>query len=165
MRVLKKIFVIMVLAFSFIGFVGCKKNEEGEKTFKIGILQLVTHGALDNARIGFVEGLKENGLEDGKNVTITVKNPEGDELTMQQMATDLVRNNDLVLGIATPAAVALQNAASNEGKDIPVLFTAVTDAVAAQLVESNEKPGGNVTGTSDLNPVEAQIDLLKELLP
>lgn len=167
MKILKRLVIMLVLAFCFIGFVGCKKDEKptGEKKFEIGILQLVTHGALDAARNGFIEGLKEAGLEEGKNITITVKNPEADPTTMQQMATELVRKCDLVLGIATDAAIALQTAAENEGKDLPILFTAVTDAVEANLVDSNEKPGHNVTGTSDINPVEAQIDLLKELLP
>lgn len=163
MKLFKRIFVIMIMAFCFIGFVGCKKKEE--KKFEIGILQYVTHGALDAARVGFIEGLKANGLEEGKNINITVRNPEAVDATNLQMATELVRKCDLVLGIATPSAVALQSAALNEGKELPILFTAVTDAVAAQLVESNEKPGGNITGTSDINPVADQIDLLKELLP
>lgn len=167
MKVLKKLLFIFILMFGFIGFVGCGKDDktQEEKVLNIGILQLVTHGALDSAREGFIEGLKANGLVDGENIKITVKNPEADNLALQQMATELVRHNDLVLGIATPAAVALQTAADTENVNIPILFTAVTDAVAAQLVESNEAPGGNVTGTSDINPVTDQIDLLKELLP
>ena len=143
--------------------------ESGEEKIKdgvtIGILQLLSHGALDNARLGFIEGLKAAGLEDGKNCTIVVKNPEGEAVAMNQMAQDLVRTCDIILAIATPAAIALQSACKTLEKDVPILFTAVTDPVDAQLVESNEKPGGNITGTSDMNPVADQIDLIKELVP
>ena len=135
------------------------------KTINVGILQLVTHDALGAAKDGFIAGLKEAGFEDGKNIKLTVKNPEADTATMNQMAEELVRSCDIVLAIATPAATALQTAAETTGRKIPILFTAVTDAVEAQLVETNEKPGGRITGTSDINPVTDQIDLLKELLP
>lgn len=158
---MKKFLVLVVLLLVGVLFTGCKG---GEKT-KVGILQLVTHNALDAAKDGFIAGLKDAGYEDGKNIEIILKNPEGDSLTMNQMAVELVRNCDIVLAIATPAAIALQAAAQTAGKDLPILFTAVTDAVDAQLVESNEKPGGNITGTSDMNPVKDQIDLMKELLP
>ena len=120
MKVFKKLFVIMIMAFCFIGFVGCKQQQQEEKKFEIGILQYVTHGALDAARVGFIEGLKANGLEEGKNITITVLNPEAVEATNLQMATELVRKCDLVLGIATPSAIALQTAALNEGKELPI---------------------------------------------
>ena len=81
------------------------------------------------------------------------------------MSVNIVRECDLVLAIATDAAVAVQAAAKTEGKDIPILFTAVTDPVAAELVASLENPGGNITGTSDINPVKEQVELVKELLP
>ena len=174
MNILKKVLVLLVLVCTCFLFVGCKKEEEikddiipinKEEQIKVGILQLVTHGALDAAREGFVAGLKDAGFEDGKNIKITVKNPEGDTPTLNQMAEELVRSCDIVLAIATPAATAAQTAAETTGRKIPILFTAVTDAVEAQLVESNEKPGGRITGTSDINPVTDQVDLLKELLP
>ena len=167
MKLLKKLMVLVLLVLTVFITVGCKKKESGdgsEKT-KVGILQLVTHGALDQAREGFIAGLKDAGFEDGKNIEITVKNPEADTATMTQMAQELVRTCDLVLAIATPAAIAVQSAANTLEKDIPILFTAVTDAVDAQLVASNENPGGNITGTSDMNPVAAQVDLIKELIP
>ena len=174
MNILKKVLIFVVVLCACFLFVGCKDSEEVKddiipidktKTINVGILQLVTHGALDAAREGFVEGLKEAGFEDGKNIKITVKNPEGDTPVLNQMAEELVRSCDIVLAIATPAATAAQTAAETTGRKIPILFTAVTDAVEAQLVESNEKPGGRITGTSDINPVTDQIDLLKELLP
>ena len=174
MSILKKVLVILVLVCTCFLFVGCKEEEEikddiipinKEEQIKVGILQLVTHGALDAAREGFVEGLKEAGFEDGKNIKITVRNPEGAAEALNQMAEELVRSCDIVLAIATPAATAAQTAAETTGRKVPILFTAVTDAVEAQLVDSNEKPGGRITGTSDINPVTDQVDLLKELLP
>lgn len=168
MKVIKKVLVLIVLVCTCLMFVGCEKKQEklvDKDVINVGILQLVTHTALGAAKDGFIAGLKEAGFEDGKNIKITVKNPEADTPTLNQMAVELVRSCDIVLAIATPAATALQTAAEKEGKDIPILFTAVTDAVDAQLVESNEKPGGNITGTSDINPVADQVDLIKELIP
>ena len=173
MSIIKKLFVLVVLLFVGVLFVGCEKSGgkddiiaiDKTKTINVGILQLVTHDALGAAKDGFIAGLKEAGYEDGKNIKIVLKNPEADTATMNQMAEELVRTCDIVLAIATPAATAVQTAAETTGRKIPILFTAVTDAVEAQLVESNEKPGGRITGTSDINPVTDQIDLLKELLP
>ena len=149
--------VVMVLAFAF---AGCKK----EKT-KIGILQYLTHDALDAARLGFIEALEEGGFVDGENITIEVLNPQTDATLMQQQAAKLVRECDLILAIATPAAQAVVTEVEGQGKNTPVLFTAVTDPVDAGLVESMTNPGGNVTGTSDMNPIADQIGLVKELKP
>lgn len=173
MKKLLNCVLVMVLMLSALCLVSCggeKKNGYSynlreKDQIKVGILQLVTHNALGSAKDGFIAELAKKGFVDGDKIKITVKNPEGDSATLNQMATDLVRNNDIVLGIATPAAVALQNACNLEDRNIPVLFTAVTDAVEAGLVEKNEAPGKNVTGTSDINPVEDQINLIKELVP
>ncbi len=132
------------------------------KVLKIGILQLVEHPALDASYQGFVDGLKEAGYEDGKNITIDYQNAQGEQANCQTVATKFVNDkDDLILAIATPAAQAVANAT----KDIPILVTAVTDPVTAKLVESNEKPGTNVSGTSDLNPIADQIALLKQIVP
>lgn len=129
---------------------------------KIGVLQFLAHPALDAAYQGFVDGLKEAGYEDGKNITIDFQNAQGEQSNCPTIASKLVNDkNDLILAIATPAAQAVANATS----DIPILVTAVTDPADAKLVQSNEKPGTNVTGTSDLTPVKEQIGLLKELVP
>ena len=160
MNCIKRFLFLLVLVCLGLVFVGCEKS-----VTKVGILQLATHPALGAAKDGFIQGLEDAGFKDGKNIEIILKNPEGDSAILNQMAADLVRSCDIVLAIATPAAIAVQTAAETNGKDIPILFTAVTDAVDAQLVASNEKPGGNITGTSDINPVTDQIDLMKELLP
>lgn len=131
--------------------------EEG--SVKIGILQYVEHAALDSASEGFKQALKENGYE---NVTIDYKNASGDNATLQLMAEQFAAGDyDVLLGVATPAVQALLTAVS----DKPILGTAVTDYVSAGLVASNEAPGANLSGTSDMNPVGKQIDLLMQLVP
>jgi putative tryptophan/tyrosine transport system substrate-binding protein len=129
---------------------------------KIGVVQLVEHAALDASYKGFVDGLKDAGYEDGKNIKIDFQNAQGEQANCSTIAQKLINDkSDLILAIATPAAQAVANLT----KDIPILITAVTDPATAKLVASNEAPGTNVTGTSDLNPVEAQIELLKQLVP
>lgn len=132
------------------------------KKFKIGVVQLVEHPALDAAYKGFVDGLKAAGYVDGQNITLDFQNAQGEQANCQTIATKLVNDkSDLILAIATPAAQAVANAT----KDIPILVTAVTDPAASKLVASNTAPGGNVSGTSDLTPVEDQIKLLKQIVP
>ena len=133
------------------------KTADG-KQYKIGVLQLVQHTALDASNKGFIKALDDAGL----NYTVDQQNASGDQPTCQTIASKLVNDgDDLILAIATPAAQAVAGATS----DIPVLITAVTDPAASDLVESNEVPGGNITGTSDLTPVKEQIALLKKILP
>lgn len=134
---------------------------DGEN-YKIGVIQLVEHSALDSAYQGFLDGLKEVGYEDGKNITIDYQNAQGDQSNCQTIASKLVNDqNDLILAIATPAAQAV----ANTTKDIPILVTAVTDPADSKLVASNETPGGNVSGTSDLTPVKEQMDLIPQIVP
>lgn len=133
------------------------KADDG-KQFKIGVLQLVQHSALDAANKGFIQALDDAGL----NYTVDQQNASGDQPTCQTIASKLVNDgDDLILAIATPAAQAVAGATS----DIPVLITAVTDPAESDLVAKNDAPGGNVSGTSDLTPVKEQIDLLKQILP
>ena len=132
------------------------------KVYKIGIIQLLEHDALDNAYKGFVAGLKDKGYVDGKNIKIDYENAQNEQANCVTIASKFVNGNyDLVLAIATPAAQAVANATTT----IPILVTAVTDPENAKLVKSNEKPGTNVTGTSDLTPVKEQIDMIKKLVP
>ena len=144
------------------------EEKSGENTsvenanYKIGIIQLVEHSALDAAYEGFVDGLKELGYEDGNNITLDYQNAQGDQSNCQTIASKLVNDqSDLILAIATPAAQAV----ANTTKDIPILVTAVTDPADSKLVASNETPGGNVTGTSDLTPVKEQINLIPQIVP
>jgi putative ABC transport system substrate-binding protein len=155
--------VILILSFSLllIGVTACSGMTSG-KVFKIGISQLAEHPALDRAREGFIEALKEAGYEDGKNIKIEYQNAQGDVNNAQTIARKFTDENvDMILAIATQAA----QAAANVTKEIPILITAVTDPVTAGLAESLDKPGKNVTGTTDINPVDEQIKLVKELVP
>ncbi|MFA9376289.1 MAG: ABC transporter substrate binding protein [Lachnotalea sp.] len=133
-----------------------------DTVYKIGVCQLVQHDALDAAYNGFIDGLKEAGFEEGKNLEIDYQNAQGEQANCATIASKLVNDqDDLILAIATPAAQACVNATS----DIPIVVTAVTDPAESGLVESNEAPGNNVTGTSDLNPITEQMDLLVQLVP
>lgn len=130
----------------------------GGESYQIGINQLIQHPALDAATAGFKEAFSEAGVE----VEFDEQNANGEQATAltiaQQFAVD---DLDLALAVATPAAQAMaQNIA-----DVPLLFTAVTDPVSAELVDSMEVPGGNVTGTSDAAPIDRQLELLKKIVP
>ena len=157
MNVFKKVLVCLLVCLGVFLLGGCGESKE----VVIGILQTATHSALDDAKDGFIEALKENGYE---NAEFIVKNPEGDQTTMNTMATELVRKSDIVLGIGTPAAVALQSARDAEEIDVVILFTAVTDPVDSGLMEDVNKPT-DITGTNDMNPVADQVDLILELAP
>ncbi len=133
-----------------------------EKMITIGVTQIVEHPALDSAREGFIKALKDNGYVEGKNVTFIQENAQGDMSTAQTIAKKFVdKNVDLIFSIATPTTQAVKKATST----IPIVFTAVTDPVAAGLVNSLDKPGGNVTGTSDMEPINDQLKLIKDLVP
>ena len=128
------------------------------KTYKIGVLQLPEHSALDAANDGFVRALDESGIS----YDIEQQNAQNDQSACQTIASTLVNDGcDLILAIATPAAQAVAGATS----DIPIIGTAITDFAASGLVDDNDAPGGNLTGTSDMNPVSDQIDLLVQLVP
>lgn len=163
---MKKISSVMVLmmAAAALCVTGCSKKSAGskDKVLKIGVVQLVEHVALDASYKGFVDGLAEAGYVDGQNIAIDYENAQGEQANCVTIAQKLVNEkDDLILAIATPAAQAVANLT----QDIPVLVTAVTDPESAKLVKSNAKPDTNVSGTSDLTPVEKQIELLKKILP
>ena len=128
-------------------------------TGKIGVIQLTEHVALDAARDGFIDALVEAGFN---RENIDVQNAQGEIPNCATIATKFVNDKvDLILAVATPAA----QAAAPATTEIPILATAVTDFVSAGLVNSDEVPGGNVSGTSDMNPIEEQADLLVKLVP
>ncbi len=166
MKLLKKLVICLgLLVSTAVGITACGSTSNQDAKIHIGILQISTHGALDAARAGFLDSLSAAGYVDGENIIIHFDNPEGDESTLSSMAKTAVRDNSLILAIATPTASAVQTAANLQNSQAKILFTAVTDAVDAHLVASNEHPGGNITGTSDMNPVELQIALIQELIP
>ena len=143
---------------------GKTSSNDSEKSYTIGISQFAEHGSLDNCREGFLEGLKEEGIEEGKNLTVEVKNAAADQGTAKQISDGFASDKvDLVCAIATPSAQAAYNSAMNS--DIPVVYTAVTDPVAAKLAKEDGTPAGNVTGTSDELPIKAQLEMIREMLP
>lgn len=155
---------IAVLALSITACTGQTPAEStgSNDRIVIGISQYIEHAALDASREGFIDYLAENGYVEGENLTIKFQNAQGDQANAQTIAQQFASDSfDLLLAIATPSAQALANAIT----DTPILITAVTDPEDSDLVLSNEKPGTNVTGTSDLNPITEQIDLLVRLLP
>lgn len=134
------------------------QQPEAGDGYKIGIVQLTEHAALDAANEGFVAALDASGIA----YTVDQQNAQNDQSACQTIATKLAsEGNDLILAIATPAAQAVAGATS----EIPIIGTAITDFAEAGLVNDNEAPGTNVTGTSDLTPVAEQMDLLIKLLP
>lgn len=129
-----------------------------DKVYKIGVCQLVEHAALDAAYEGFVKALDDSGIK----YEIDYQNAQNEQPACETIATKLVNDgNDLILAIATPAAQAV----AGKTEEIPILVTAVTDPETSGLVDSNDAPGKNLTGTSDLTPVKEQIELLHKLLP
>jgi putative tryptophan/tyrosine transport system substrate-binding protein len=172
---LKKVLGIGLSIVLGLGLVGCGSAQptssaasssgnasNASKEVKIGIVQIVEHPALDSARQGFLETLKKNGYEEGKNLKVDYQNAQGDQSVLRSIAQKFASSKlDLVLAIATPSAQAMASASQN----IPILITAVTDPVEAKLVDSMVKPGTNVTGTTDMNPLKEQFDLLKKLVP
>lgn len=128
----------------------------------VAVTAIVEHPALDACRDGIRDELKASGYEDGKNFKFSYESAQGNPGTAVQIAQKLVGENPTVIvPISTPSAQAVISATS----DIPVVFTAVTDPLGAKLVANLEKPGGNVTGMSDLSPIGKQIDLIREIVP
>ena len=143
----KKMLAVMMAAVMAMGALTSCGGKE--KTLNIGVVQLTEHPALDAAYQGFVDGLAEAGYKDGENIKIDYNNAQNDQSNCTTIAEKLVNNkSDLIFAIATPAA----QACAAQTTTIPILVTAVTDPATSGLVESNDAPGGNVTGTSDLNP-------------
>lgn len=139
---------------------GCSNSDK----ITIGISQFADHPSLDNCRNGFIEGLKQEGYEEGKNVTFDYQNAQTDMGIANQIASNFVsKKYNLICGIATPAAQAAFNAA--EANKIPVIYSAISDPVGAQLATADGTSGKSVTGTSDQLPVEKQLAMIREFLP
>ena len=163
----KKMVAVLVSAMMTMGLLtGCKSSgsKSGDAEYTIGISQFAEHGSLDNCREGFIEGLKEEGIEEGENLKIEYKNAAADQGTAKQISDTFVSDKvDLICGIATPSAQAAFNSAMNS--DIPVIYTAVTDPAEAKLVDDEGNPVGEITGTSDELPIKEQLEMIREILP
>lgn len=151
------------LAFSMcLAVAGCSEDDADSDMLTIGVLQLAEHSALDASYEGFVDGLATAGYVDGENINIVFENAQGDSSNCVTIADKLVNDgSDLIYAIATTSAQAVASATT----DIPVVVSAITDPESAGLVESNELSGTNVCGASDLGPIEAQLELLLDVVP
>ena len=148
--------VALSLTLGLTALTGCGSKKTEVKT--IGISQYGEHASLDNCREGFLQGLADAGLVEGEDFTYDYQNAGFNDNTAIQIAQNFsAQNVDLMCAVATPSATACYAAA--EDKDIPVVFTAITDPVEAKL------DSGNITGTSDKLPVEAQLELIRALQP
>ena len=128
---------------------------------KVGVLQFTSHEALDQIYQGIRTGLKEEGYS-GKHLDLQFMNAQGDQSRIQTMSQQLVSNqNDVLIGIATPAAQGLASAT----KKIPIVMGAITDPIGAKLMTNLDKPTGNITGVSDQTPISEDIDLIQKLTP
>lgn len=141
-----------------------KSIEKNAESYTVGISQFAQHGSLDNCRTGFIEGLAESGIVENENLTIKYKNADADTANANTIAQNFVGEKvDMIVAIATPSAMSAFNATLET--EIPMIYSAVTDPVAAQLATEDGKSTGNATGTSDTLPVEAQLKTIREILP
>ena len=175
MKSLKKLFCLFLSVIVIVNLFSCAKNEttttannatnvtdnaksEENKTYKIGALQLVQHAALDASYKGFIDYLDEHGIK----YTIDFQNASGEQSACETIAEKFSNDDlDLCYAIATPAAQSVLAHLEN----VPIVASAVTDPEASGLCNTNKNPGGNLTAASDLTPVDAQFDLLVELIP
>ena len=162
MKKLLSILLALAMVFSLAACGGTDGGKEDTDVIKIGVMQFGEFTALQNAFDGFKAGLEEAGFVDGQNIKINYLSAAADTANCPTIADTLINDgSDLIFAIATPSVSCIKEKTT----DIPVLFTAVTDPVASGILADANNPGGNISGTSDMNPVAEQIDLLKELLP
>lgn len=164
----KRIVAGMMAAMMMVGAVGCGSTESKQKSsgteYTIGIAQFAEHGSLDNCREGFLEGLKEEGIVEGENLEVLYDNAQTDTGTASTIADNYVSKKvDMICAIATPCAMSAYNSAMNT--EIPVVYTAISDPVAAQLADKDGNSVGNITGTSDALPVKEQLEMIRALMP
>lgn len=162
---MKKLFsLVLAAALVLCVFSGCGAQQSNGEMKKIGILQFAQHPSLDEISAAVQKQLEEQAALKGIDLTISLQNAQGDMSTIQSICQQFVSQKfDLIIAIATPAAQGA--AAAIEGTEIPLVFSAVTDPVAAELVTSMNAPGGNITGTSDAIAPEKIFALAKELTP
>ena len=161
--------VVIIVALGYY-FINNKKGEltqeksqiTNEKIINVGVLQLLSHPALDAIYKGIDEELANQGYKNGENIKINLLNAQGEQSNLALMSEKLVsEKNDILVAITTPAALSLANVTKN----IPIVMAGITYPVEAGLIASEEKPGNNITGVSDRTPIKQQLELMKEILP
>ncbi|MCL2546297.1 MAG: ABC transporter substrate-binding protein [Oscillospiraceae bacterium] len=162
-KMCKFLALLLVVTFAAASFSACENGGGSDDgNFSIGIIQLLEHPALDAASNGFMEELTAAAESAGYTVTFDLQNAQNDTATLNTIASGFERRGvDLVLANATPSAQAMANVTN----EIPIVGVSITTFVGAGLVDSNEAPGGNITGASDMNPVRAQIEMILEFFP
>ena len=164
-----KYFKQIAIGLSTLLLAACQSNDgsttsstTSDDTTTVGMIQYMEHGSLDQATLGFIDGLADGGYKEGENLVLQQNNAQGDASNADAIITRFVNEPvDLIFANATPAA---QSAASKT-TDIPIIITSVTDPAQSGLVETNDQPGVNVSGTSDMADINTQIDLVTQLLP
>jgi putative ABC transport system substrate-binding protein len=155
--------LILSLTLTLAACGGSGDGDQAEEMLEIGIIQIAPHPSLDNCYQGFIEGLASEGFKEGENIKIDYQNAQGEMANSDMIAKNMVSAQyDLILGIATPAAMSAYSAAKDT--DIPIVFSAVSDPLAAGIVKSLEKPEYS-TGTSDVLPLEAQLQMIRAFMP
>ncbi|NQN16916.1 ABC transporter substrate-binding protein [Streptococcus suis] len=162
-KLVKKLATISVASMGLLTLAACPSSSEqaSSDVVKVGVLQYMEHESLTAAREGFVAELEANGYKEGEKLVLDYQNAQGDQANLQTISEQLIDGNDIVLAIATPSAQSLATVST----ETPIVFTAVTDPLSADLVESIEKPGGLLTGTSDQAPIDKQVELLGQAVP
>lgn len=157
---MKRAVLVLIIFVLCVGIMsGCSSRKD---VISIGISQIVEHPALDALRLGILEGLTKEGFRDGEKLKVDIKNAQGDINNAITIANGFVLDKkNMIITIATPTT----QAAAQATKEIPIIFAAVTDPVAADLVTALDKIDGNITGTSDQLPMSLQIDLIKRFIP
>lgn len=162
-KLVKKLATISVASMGLLTLAACSSSSEqaSSDVVKVGVLQYMEHESLTAAREGFVAELEANGYKEGEKLVLDYQNAQGNQANLQTISEQLIDGNDIVLAIATPSAQSLATVST----ETPIVFTAVTDPLSADLVESIEKPGGLLTGTSDQAPIDKQVELLGQAVP
>ena len=156
---------MMTVALAAATMTGCGNTAGGSSdSYTIGISQFAVHGSLDNCREGFLAGLAEEGIVEGENLKVEYVNAQAEPATAAMTADNFVSKKvDMICAIATPSATTAYNSTLNS--DIPVIYTAVSDPVAAGLANEDGSSVGNITGTCDALAVDAQLQMIREILP
>ncbi|HEM3612934.1 TPA: ABC transporter substrate-binding protein [Streptococcus suis] len=162
-KLVKKLATISVASMGLLTLAACSSSSEqaSPDVVKVGVLQYMEHESLTAAREGFAAELEANGYKEGEKLVLDYQNAQGDQANLQTISEQLIDGNDIVLAIATPSAQSLATVST----ETPIVFTAVTDPLSADLVESIEKPGGLLTGISDQAPIDKQVELLGQAVP
>lgn len=159
-KILKSALVLSTLITS-LPVMGQAQAEEREP-ITVGIIQFNEHGSLEENRLGFIDGMNELGYVEGENLTINYVNAAAEVSQLPSLAESIVKDSDYLFAIATPAAQALANAT----QDKVIMFSSVADPIGAGVVETFEAPGSNLTGTTNIGPIEKQIkEVLLPLIP